>query len=132
MIGPSDPIQPRRFLLDAARKFIVDAATPAEPDPAEAPEPAIGRGPRALDLRAAGIGAVVWATGVGPDLGWLPPSLAARAAQPAGWRPEVAPGLHLLGAPWLRRRGSGLLWCMPGDAESLADLLAARAARAAA
>ena len=35
MIGPPDPIQPRRFLLDAARKFIVDAATPKEPDPAD-------------------------------------------------------------------------------------------------
>jgi hypothetical protein len=35
MIGPPDPVQPRRFLLDAARKFIVDAATPQEPDPAE-------------------------------------------------------------------------------------------------
>ena len=35
MIGPPDSIQPRRFLLDAAKKFIVDAATPKEADPAD-------------------------------------------------------------------------------------------------
>ena len=35
MIGPPDSIQPRRFLLDAARKFLIDAATPKEPDPAD-------------------------------------------------------------------------------------------------
>ena len=94
------------------------AAPPAEPDPAEAPEPGIGRGPRAVNLPAAGIAAIVWATGLGPDLGWL--------------RNAAAPGLHLLGAPWLRRRGSGILWGMPGDAEAMAAAVAAGGLSAAA
>jgi hypothetical protein len=35
MIGPNDPLQSRRFLLDTARKFLADAVTPDEPDAAD-------------------------------------------------------------------------------------------------
>jgi putative flavoprotein involved in K+ transport len=93
-------------------------AQPAEPDPVEAPEPGLDHGPRAIHLREAGIASVVWATGFGADLGWL------RASQGAG--------LHLIGAPWLHRRASGILWGFPGDAARVArEVVAASAPRTA-
>jgi putative flavoprotein involved in K+ transport len=67
-------------------------------DPADEPAPP-GFGhdaPRELDARS--LGAVIWATGFGPDLGWGKPALLDR------------PGMHVLGRPWQRSRKSGIVY----------------------
>jgi putative flavoprotein involved in K+ transport len=74
-------------------------------------------GPSALDLRAAGISTVIWATGFGASLGWLPPG-----ALDDDWRPQL-PDLHVIGAPWLTHRSSANLYGMTTDAERLANAL---------
>jgi putative flavoprotein involved in K+ transport len=97
-------------------------------DPADQPAPHLYglRGPDSLDLAAAGISTVIWATGFGPSVGWLPP-----AALDAGGHPQL-PGLHVLGAPWLTHRSSGSLYGMATDAERIADLFADECVAAAA
>jgi putative flavoprotein involved in K+ transport len=84
------------------------------------------RGPESLDLAAAGISTVIWATGFGPSLGWLPPG-----ALDTRGRPQL-PGLHVVGAPWLTHRSSANLYGMAADAEQVAALFATECAVAAA
>jgi putative flavoprotein involved in K+ transport len=89
-------------------------------DPADKPAPQLYglRGPDSLDLAAAGISTVIWATGFGPSLGWLP-----HGALDAGGRP-LLPGLHVVGAPWLTHRSSANLYGMATDAERVAAVFA--------
>ena len=80
------------------------------PDPAD--EPALHlyeqRGPGSLDFASAGISTVIWATGFGPGLDWLP-----QGALDERGRPGL-PGLHVIGAPWLtaatQRSGLSSSW----------------------
>lgn len=87
-------------------------------DPADEPAENLHRlpGPESLDLAAAGISTVIWATGFDPNLGWLP-----RGALDAARRPRL-PGLHVIGAPWLTHRSSANLYGMVADAERLAGM----------
>jgi putative flavoprotein involved in K+ transport len=100
----------------------------AEPEPADEPAPRLHqvRGPDSLDLAAAGISTVIWATGFGGSVGWLPPG-----ALDVHRRPQL-PGLYVMGAPWLTHRSSGSLYGMASDAERLARSLAHVCLRAAA
>ena len=86
-------------------------------DPADEPAPGLYglRGPESLDLAAAGISTVVWATGFDPSLGWLQ-----RGALGGAGRPRLS-GLHVIGAPWLTHRSSANLYGMARDAERLAS-----------
>jgi putative flavoprotein involved in K+ transport len=92
---------------------------PTEP-PAEIPEP-----PAELDLRAAGIGTVLWANGFRPDLSWIDLPL----ADEQGWPRQQDgftefPGLAFVGVQWLRKRKSALLFGVGEDAEHVASRLA--------
>jgi putative flavoprotein involved in K+ transport len=100
----------------------------AQPDPADEPAPGLHhvRGPESLDLAAAGVSTVIWATGFGPSIGWLP-----SGALDARRRPQL-PGLHVIGAQWLTHRSSANLYGMAADAERLAGSLANVCVRAAA
>ncbi len=91
-----------------------------EHDPADAPAPDLyrRRGPRSLDLAATGIRTVIWATGFGPSIKWLP-----AGALDNRFRPQL-PGLHVIGAPWLTHRSSASLYGMVSDAERIGDTLA--------
>lgn len=95
-------------------------------DPAD--EPAEGlydlSGPASLDLAAAGISSVVWATGFDASIGWLPAGALDRS-----WQARL-PGLHVVGAPWLTHRASGNLYGMVADAERVAQSYAEVAAAA--
>jgi putative flavoprotein involved in K+ transport len=95
---------------------------------ADEPAPSLHhvRGPESLDLAAAGISTVIWATGFGPSIEWLP-----RGALDARHRPQL-PGLHVIGAPWLTHRSSANLYGMASDADRLAASLAHVCVRAAA
>ena len=99
----------------------------AQREPADEPAPGLhqARGPESLDLAAAGISTVVWATGFGPSTGWLPAGALEHS------RPQL-PSLHVIGAQWLTHRASGSLYGMVSDADRLAASLAGVCTRAAA
>jgi putative flavoprotein involved in K+ transport len=99
----------------------------AQPEPADEPAPSLHqvRGPESLDLAAAGVSTVIWATGFGPSTEWLPPGALENR------RPQL-PGLLVIGAPWLTHRASGSLYGMASDADRLAASLAQACIRAAA
>ena len=81
----------------------------------------------ALDLAAAGIRSVVWATGYRRDYGWLRLPVLDRGGELAHHGGVTAvPGLYALGLPFLRRRSSTFIDGVGRDAEELAPLIAAQ------
>jgi putative flavoprotein involved in K+ transport len=104
-------------------------AMPDDPDArATLPDPDCLTQPlRRLELRAAGIGAVVWATGYGFEFGWIQVPVLNADGQPVHRRGITAvPGLYFLGLQWLARLNSSLLSGVGDDAADLADHIAAR------
>jgi len=78
---------------------------------------------REIDLAAAGITTILWATGYSVDYGWLQvPRALTEAGKPAHQRGvSNANGIYFLGQPWLSRRGSAFIWGVWHDAKFLAD-----------
>ena len=88
------------------------AARAVLPDPHCLAEPILR-----LDLRAAGIGAVVWATGYDFDFGWIDvPVLNARGEPVHRGGITGVPGMYFLGLQWLSRLNSSLLSGVGDDA----------------
>jgi putative flavoprotein involved in K+ transport len=85
--------------------------------------------PAPLDLAAAGITSVVWATGFRPDWSWVDLPLLDATGYPDHVRGTSTrvPGLHLLGLPWLHTWGSGRFAAIARDAEHLAGAVVAGA-----
>ena len=78
-----------------------------------------------LDLAAAGITSIVWATGFAYDYGWLKVDAFDEKGRPAHQRGVSGePGIYFLGLPWLSRRGSSFIWGVWHDAKYLADQIA--------
>ncbi len=97
--------------LDASVRF-----PPTEVD--EAP-------PLQLDLSRGAIKTIIWATGYRPDYSWLEVPVLDRKGQirhDGGI--TVAPGLYVMGLPFLRRRKSAFIDGAAVDARDLADHLA--------
>ena len=81
----------------------------------------------ALDLAAAGISSVVWATGYSFDFGWIDCDAFHPDGSPRHERGiSEVPGLHFLGLPGLSRRASAFIWGVWHDAAYIADHIAAR------
>jgi putative flavoprotein involved in K+ transport len=79
-----------------------------------------------LDLQASGIASIVWATGYRPELSWLQvPVLDRKGRVVHDGGVIAAPGLYLIGMPFLRRRKSSLIDGAAADAAELTDHLAA-------
>ncbi|MGW4729338.1 MSMEG_0569 family flavin-dependent oxidoreductase [Streptomyces shenzhenensis] len=77
--------------------------------------------PRTLDLAAAGITSVVWATGFTRDHRWIEIPAFDGRGYPMHWRGvSSVPGLYFLGLPWQFTWGSGRLEAVGRDAEFLA------------
>lgn len=78
-----------------------------------------------LDLAAAGITQIIWATGYAPDFGWLPPGALDPRGRPRHQRGVAAePGIYFVGLPWQSRRGSAFIWGVWHDAKHVADHIA--------
>ena len=76
--------------------------------------------PLLIDLPRAGVKTILWATGYRPDYSWLElPLLDAKGYVRHDGGVVEAPGLYLLGMPFLRRRKSTLI---DGAADDSADL----------
>jgi len=116
-------------LLDAADTWADrnGADLPLEPQariigplPAAATDPLLE-----LDLAAAGVTSIVWATGFTLDYGWLQVDAFDDAGRPAHRRGIASePGVHFLGLPWLSRRGSSFIWGVWHDARHIAGHIA--------
>jgi putative flavoprotein involved in K+ transport len=93
----------------------------AEPEPFQPIWTAFTDAPTRLDLRAAGVSTVIWATGYGRRYPWLHvPVLDARGEirHHGGITPE--PGLYVIGLHFLRRRKSSFIDGVADDAAFLA------------
>jgi putative flavoprotein involved in K+ transport len=89
--------------------------------------------PLALGLADAGIRTVIWATGFRPDYSWLEVPVFDRKGRirHSGGVAD-APGLYVMGLPFLRRRKSSFIDGVGDDACDLADHLCANLRREAA
>jgi len=73
-----------------------------------------------LGLRAAGISAIIWATGFGADYRWIEVPVFDGRGYPTHRRGVTScPGLYFLGLPWQHTWGSGRLGGVAADAEYL-------------
>ncbi|GAA1025912.1 MULTISPECIES: flavin-containing monooxygenase [Amycolatopsis] len=90
------------------------------PDPACVTDPVLE-----LDLAAAGVTSIVWATGFAVDYSWLQVDAFDENGRPKHRRGvSVEPGVYFLGLPWLARRGSSFIWGVWHDAKFVADHVA--------
>ena len=84
------------------------------------------KGPSTIDLRAEGIGSIVWATGYRRDYGWLKvPVLDAHGELRHDGGVVSRPGLYALGLRFMRRRKSSFIDGVGPDATELTAHLAA-------
>jgi len=98
------------------------AARAVLPDP-----PCLAEPLRRLDLAAAGVGTVIWATGYDFDFGWIDIPVLNSRGEPVHVKGIAGvPGLYFLGLQWLSKLNSSLLSGVGEDAADLADHIAAR------
>jgi len=94
--------------------------------PERYPETAVDEAPpMTLDLTNGEIQTVLWATGFRPDYGWLDVDVLdhkGRVKHDGGV--TIAPGVYLIGTPFLRRRKSSFIHGAADDATDLADHIA--------
>ena len=112
----------RRTLLSVIDDHIAASGLDVSRDPLawEAPA-ALPEGPEALDLQAAGIRTVVWATGFSRRYPWLHLPVLDRFGEimnRGGVTP--VPGFYVLGLPFMRRRSSAFIYGAGRDAEEIA------------
>lgn len=116
-------------LLDEADAYIerMGLDLPEEPAARElGPDPECVTDPiLELDLAAAGITSIVWATGFRADYSWLQVNAFDEVGRPVHQRGvSREPGVYFLGLPWQSRRGSSFIWGVWHDAKYLADQIA--------
>jgi len=118
-------------MLNAADAYVTQKGLDL---PEEAPAHRIGPDPQCvtnplfqLNLAAAGIGSIIWATGYALDFTWLKVDAFDEKGRPAHrYGVSSVPGFYFLGLAWLSRRASPFIWGVWHDAEYLAGHIAAR------
>lgn len=113
-------------LLDRIDEWATESDMDDVVDPPHrfAPTRLDGSPPLGLDLRDGQIRSVVWATGFRPDHSWMDVPVFDRKGRVRHDGGVVeAPGLYLIGLPFLRRRNSGLIDGAAEDARYLSDHL---------
>lgn len=116
-------------MLDEADAYVTSNGLDVPEEPTArifAPDPDCMTDPiRELDLTAAGVTSIVWATGFVSDFSWLHVDAFDDNGKPRHQRGVSAePGVYFLGLPWLSRRGSSFIWGVWHDAKYLADQIA--------
>lgn len=116
-------------LLDAADAYIARNGLdlPEEPEARRRyPDPACVTQPlSSLDLAAAGVGTLIWATGYAVDFSWLQGLGLDTAGKPVHQRGlSSEPGIYFVGLPWLARRGSAFIWGVWHDARHIGEHIA--------
>jgi len=78
-----------------------------------------------LDLAAAGISTIIWATGFAVDYSWMEVDAFDANGKPQHQRGvSTESGIYFLGLPWQSRRGSSFIWGVWHDAKYVADHIA--------
>jgi putative flavoprotein involved in K+ transport len=116
-----------RFVAEAGLEGEVGETVPFEPV-----WPALAEAPTTMDLHAAGIGTVLWATGFRRSYPWLKVPVLddqGEIRHQGGITPE--PGLYALGLHFLRRRKSAFIDGVGLDARELTADIARRVGRGA-
>jgi putative flavoprotein involved in K+ transport len=115
-------------LLNTFDEWAAESGVSDAVDPPHRPEPTRVEAspPLGLDFGRAGIRTIVWATGFRPDYSWLDvPVLDAKGnIRHDGGVVTEAPGLYVMGLPFLRRRKSSLIDGAGDDARDLSAHLA--------
>jgi putative flavoprotein involved in K+ transport len=117
-----------RRILAAIDRYIDAAGLTSEVLDADAAAPfAAGASPTGIDLRAAGIATVLWATGFRRVYSWLRvPVLDGSGEIRHRQGVTRAPGLYALGLRFQHRRNSSFLDGVGRDAQTIADHIASR------
>ncbi|MBA4788887.1 MAG: NAD(P)-binding domain-containing protein [Rhizobiales bacterium] len=115
-----------RALLDEADAYVARNGLDLPEDPearATVPDADCVRNPLlSLDLKAAGVSTIIWATGFAVDYSWMKVDAFDAAGKPRHQRGvSCEPGIYFLGLPWQSRRGSSFIWGVWHDAKYLAD-----------
>lgn len=121
-------------LLDAVDEWATAQGLDGEVEHPTRPEPTrVGHDPvLQIPLVAAGISTVLWATGYRPELSWLAvPVLDSKGHISHDGGVTPAPGLYVIGMPFLRTRKSTLIDGAGADARVIADHLRTHLAGAA-
>jgi putative flavoprotein involved in K+ transport len=118
-------------MLKAADAYVAQHGLdlPAEPEAHEIdPDPPCVSNPLLeLNLAAAGITSIIWATGYALNFDWIKLDAFDEKGRPVHQRGvAVVPGLYFLGLSWLSRRASAFIWGVWHDAAYLAAHIAAR------
>ena len=113
-------------LLDAADAYIARNGLdlPLEPEARQMlPDPLCVTQPiLELDLHAAGVSTIIWATGYSVDYRWLQVDAFKDNGKPQHQRGVSSePGVYFVGLPWQSRRGSAFIWGVWHDAKHIAD-----------
>jgi putative flavoprotein involved in K+ transport len=100
---------------------------PTEPPFRKAWEPAAD--PTRLDLQAAGITSIVWASGFKADYRWIDlPAFDGRGHPRFERGVSPVPGLYFVGLPWLNTWGSGRFLGVAEDARHIVETIGGRMA----
>ena len=113
-------------LLESIDEWILEQDSQIDCQPVERFEPTrLSREPTLqLDLNDGGIKTIIWATGFRPDYSWLDVPVFDRKGNLRHDGGIVdAPGMYVLGLPFLRKRNSTLIDGVGDDAAFLADHL---------
>ena len=113
-------------LLDEADAYVARNGLDLPPEPEIrkiGPDPECMTNPiLEMDLAAAGITSIIWATGFSVDYSWLKVDAFDDKGRPRHQRGVSSePGIYFLGLPWQSRRGSSFIWGVWHDAKHLAD-----------
>ena len=119
-------------LLAEADAYVAAQGLDLPPEPEAhviGPDPECLTSPqRSLDLGAAGVRTLVWATGYAQNFDWLRVGALDAQGRPQHERGvSTVEGVYFLGLPWLSMRGSSFIWGVWVDAEHIAGHIAARA-----
>ena len=111
------------------RRIRESGATPParEPDPADDPhpDPSSARAPETLDLDAAGISSVIWATGYAPDFGFLRVPVLDETGDPVHDQGAArVPGIQFVGLRWAVDRKSALFFAADRDSAAAVQRIA--------
>jgi putative flavoprotein involved in K+ transport len=112
-----------RPLFDA---YIAAAGIEAPADDRPPPDDYVPPTSPELDLDAAGIGSVLWATGYGLDFGWVDLPVLDEWGYPRHTRGVTTyPGLYAVGLPWLYSEPSSVFAGVGADAAHVVEHLVA-------
>jgi putative flavoprotein involved in K+ transport len=120
------------FAAEAIDSFIAQTGLDAPPDEDESPlrDGFATESVLELDLAAAGITSVVWATGYRYDFGPIRFDVFDQHGYPVQRQGVTAvPGLYFLGLQWMHTRKSATFWGVGEDAEHIVGHIAGRRVR---